>query len=129
MILYLYLQIKSLKKVKFSSEFSEELRALGLDITQVDLDSHSESFTVSKSTELITHAEKLILHLDVDSNEDIGALRPVFEKLRRFNQLALCLQEGEHESLEKMMKLLKIKPIKLKKTGSGIDYIKDFLST
>ncbi|MFT6871327.1 MAG: hypothetical protein ACJAVN_000324 [Roseivirga sp.] len=129
MILYLYLQIKPLKTVKFSSDFSEELRALGLDITQVDLDSHSESFTVSKSTELIVHAEKLILHLDIDANEDIGALIPVFEKLRRFNQLALCLQEGEHESLAKMMKLLKIKPIKLKKTGSGIDYIKDFLST
>lgn len=129
MILYLYLQIKPLKTVKFSSDFSEELRALGLDITQVDLDSHSESFTVSKSTELIAHAEKLILHLDIDSNEDIGVLRPIFEKLRRFNQLILCLQEGEHESLEKMMKLLKIKPIKLNKTGSGIDYIKDFLST
>ena len=63
MILHLYLQIKPIKEVKFSSEFSEELRALGLDITQVDLDSHSESFTVSKSTELIAHAEKLILHL------------------------------------------------------------------
>lgn len=129
MILYLYLQIKPIKEVKFSSEFSEELRAFGFDITQIDLDSHSESFTVSKSTELIAHAEKLILHLDVDSNEDIGALRPVFEKLRRFNHLALCLQEGEHDGLEKMLKLLKISPVKLNKNGSGIDYIMDFLST
>ncbi len=129
MILYLYLQIKPLQTVKFSSDFSEELRALGLDIIQVDLDSHSASFTVSKSTELIAHADKLILHLDVDGNEDIGTMTPVFEKLRRFNQLALCLQEGQHESLEKMMKLLKIKPIKLYKTDSGIDYIQAFLST
>ncbi len=129
MILYLYLQIKSIKDIKFVSEYSEDLRAFGYDITQIDLDAHSESLTVSKSTELIAQAEKLILHLDVNENEDIGTLRPVFEKLRQFKQLTLCLQEGEHESLEKMLKLLKISPVKLSKSGSGIDYMIDFLAS
>lgn len=129
MILYLYLQVKPLHEVKFSSVFSEELSAHGLDITQIDLDSHSESFTVSKSIELIAHAEKLVLHLDADNSQDIGALRPVFEKLRHFNQPALCLQEGEHNNVEKMLRLLKISPIKLEEKSNGFEYILDFLSS
>lgn len=129
MMLYLYLQIKPLHEVKFSSPFSEELSAHGFEITQIDLDSHSESFTVSKSIELIAHAEKLILHLDLDSNEDIGALKPVFEKLRHFNQLVLCLQEGEHDSVEKMLKLLKINAVRLEEKATGFEYILDFLAS
>ncbi len=129
MILYLYLQIKPLHEVKFSSALSEALNVQGFDITQVDLDSHSESFTVSKSIALIAHAEKLILHLDTDRSEEIGALRPVFEKLRHFNQSTLCLQEGQHASIEQMLRLLKISPIALEERGSGIEYILDFLAT
>lgn len=129
MTLYLYLQIKPLHEVKFSSPFSEELSAHGFEITQIDLDSHSESFTVSKSIELIAHAEKLILHLDLDSNEDIGALKPVFEKLRHFNQSVLCLQEGEYDSVEKMLKLLKINAVRLEEKATGFEYILDFLAS
>lgn len=129
MILYLYLQVKPLQEVKFSSAFSEELNAQGLDITKVDLDSHSEPFTVSMSIELIAHAEKLILHLDIAQKEDLGAIKPVFEKLRHFNSMVLCLQEGEHNGIEKMLKMLKITPIKLKDTGSGVDFIMDFLAS
>lgn len=129
MTLYLYLQIKPLHEVKFSSHLSEELSAHGFDITQIDLDSHSESYTIGKSIELIPHAEKLVLHLDTDSSQEIGALRPVFEKLRHFNQSALCLQEGEHDSVEKMLKLLKISPVKLKEKATGFEYILDFLAS
>lgn len=128
MIVYLYLQVKPLTQIKFNSVLSEDLRAIGFDITQIDLDSHSEAFTVNRSIESIPHAEKLILHIDAESSEVLGALKPVFEKLRKFTQPVLCLRQGEHGPTDKMLKLLKIDSHPIKAPVDSIDLVTEFLA-
>ena len=127
MIIYLYLQVKAITQIKFCSVLSEELRAVGYEITQIDLDSHSETYTISKSIEFIAHAEKLILHIDAEGPEPLGALKPIFEKFRKFSPPMLCLRQGEHEQTDNMLKLLKVNGHHIESAQDGIDLITEFL--
>ncbi|OEK01926.1 hypothetical protein BFP97_10540 [Roseivirga sp. 4D4] len=129
MTLYLYLQVKPLEKVKFGSYLVEALQNLSLELNAIDLDSHSESFVVTKATEAISKAEKLILHLDVIDNEPVGSIGIIFETIRRNRQPLLCIREGVHHNIDKMLKLSGTAPHEVDSKASAIELISDFLTT
>lgn len=129
MILRLYLQVKPLQGVRFGSELTESLQHLSPAFTSIDLDSHSEPFVVTKATEVIPKAEKLILHLDLVEDEPIGNIGTIFETLRRNQQPLLCIKKGNHVGINKILKLSGITSNEIASKASAIKLITDFLST
>lgn len=108
MILYLYLQIKPLADIRFSSPISDWLKTQEEAITIIELDGHSESFLVSKASDLIANAGRIILHTEVENGEAIGALKSIFEKLRKIEKPILSVTQGDHQALASMLKLIKV---------------------
>ncbi len=129
MMLYIYLQVKPLHDVRFGSELTEPLQHLSPEFTSIDLDSHSEPFVVTKATEVISKAEKLILHLDVIEDEPVGNMGMVFETIRRNRQPLLSIREGKHHHIDKMLRLSGVTPHEVISKGSAIELISNFLST
>jgi|GEM_PF-776459 len=129
MMLYIYLQVKPLQDVRFGSELTESLQHLSPAFTSIDLDSHSEPFVVTKATEVIPKGENLILHLDLIEDEPIGNIGMIFETLRRNKHPLICIREGQHHNIDKMLRLSGIVQHEVISKESGIQLISDFLST
>ena len=108
MILYIYLQIKPVQEVSFGSPLTSWLKTLKKEFVLVELDNHSESFLVSQCLPLIPKADQVILHSEVQEGEAVGALKSIFEKLRKINKPVLSLTQDDHQSLTSMLKLMKI---------------------
>ncbi|MBO3700246.1 hypothetical protein [Roseivirga sp. E12] len=130
MILYLYLQIKPLQNIKFGSDLTKALGNFSSEITSIDLDSHSESFVITKAIEVIPIVEKLVLHLDVTDDEpSIGNISMVFETLRRSRRPLICIIEGNHPNIDKILKLSGIIPHDVTSKELTIELVTDFLTT
>lgn len=129
MILYLYIQIKELQEISFNSPINDWLKTQPSEITIIELDNHSESFLVSRSTELIPNASRVVLHLDLSADQSLGSIRSIFEALRKFTKPILALTVGQHKGIMSMLKLIKLDPKEIHSNQDAEKLIANFLNS
>lgn len=108
MTLYIYMQVKPIHEVTFGAPLSKWLKTLKDEVIMIEADNHSESFLVNQCLPLILKAKQVILHSEVQENEAVGALKSIFEKLRKTDKPVLSLVNGSHRGLSSMLKLMKV---------------------
>lgn len=129
MILYIYLQVKPIQEVSFGSPLTSCLKAVKEELVFVELDNHSESFLVTQCLPLIPKADQVILHSEVQEGEAVGALKSIFEKLRKFDKPVLNVRQGGHKGIASMLKLMKVESKSVSDSSEAKSLISDFLNS
>lgn len=129
MILYIYLQIKPVHEVSFGSPLTSWLKTLKEEQVFVEVDNHSESFLVNQCLPLIPKAEQVILHSEVQEGESVGALKSIFEKLRKVDKPVLSVAQGDHQGMVSMLKLMRIQSKSISDAIEAKPLISDFLNS
>ncbi|OEK06235.1 hypothetical protein [Roseivirga misakiensis] len=110
MILYLYLQIKPIDQINFTSPLGTWIKDNFKDLLIAELDNHSESYLTSQALPLIPKADKIVLHIEASDKEELGSLKVLFEGLRKSKTSIDCIIHGKHTLLDKLLKMLAAKP-------------------
>jgi len=94
-----------------------------------EADSHSEPFVISQGVSFLKEAEEVVLFLDSDENEKLGACAPLIEKVLRDKTITpFILIQGENKMFEKMAKMMKKEVFKFKGIEESRAQIHQFLS-
>lgn len=94
-----------------------------------EADSHSEPFVISQGVSFLKEAEKVVLFLDSDENEKLGACAPLIEKVLRDKTITpFILIQGEHAMFEKMAKMMKKEVSSFQSKEESTFQIRDFLN-
>jgi len=128
MTLYIYLQVKPIQQISFSSPLSEWLTTYDPTIVMAEVDNHSEAFLVSKCVPLIEKADQIILHMEAHEEEILGALKSIFERFRKLKKPILSITQGDHQGLVSMLKLMKIDSNNVSDLAKAKSLISDFFN-
>lgn len=120
MTLYLYLQIKPLQRILFTSPLAGWLKNEAPEVIVFEADNHSDDFLMNKGKAFIDQADHLVLHLDLIGTEPPGSLSMLLEHIRKSKKTVRCFVEGEHQLLHKMLSLMHIEPLRI----DSVDMIK-----
>tara|TARA_R110001592_G_scaffold77488_1_gene233269 strand:- start:853 stop:1242 length:390 start_codon:yes stop_codon:yes gene_type:complete len=129
MTLFIHLQIKPIAQIQFRNEWVEMMKTEFPEALIFEADSHSEPFVISQGISFLKEAEKVVLFLDSNQNEKLGACAPLIEKVLRNKAIApLILMLGEHLMFEKMAKMMKKDVFRYESVEESLVQIHQFLS-
>ncbi len=99
------------------------------DALVFEADSHSEPFVISQGVSFLKEAEKVVLFLDSNPHEKLGACAPLIEKVLRDKVVTpLILMQGENAMFAKMAKMMKKEVFRYESVEESLVQIHQFLS-
>ncbi|KYG81108.1 hypothetical protein EV198_3003 [Roseivirga ehrenbergii] len=129
MTLFIHLQIKPIEQIQFSNEWVGIMKTEFPDALIFEADSHSEPFVISQGVSFLKEAEKVVLFLDSDENEKLGACAPLIEKVLRDKAIApFILIQGQNVMFEKMAKMMKKEVFRYESVEESLVQISRFLN-
>lgn len=108
-MLYLYLQVKSIPEIQFTTPLRSFLKEK--QVLVFEADNHSDPYLINQSVGFIQDHDPIIIHLEVVKEESLGSLNKLFEALRKSNAQIHSFISGEHPSITLMFKHLGIEAI------------------
>ncbi|MEO1053020.1 MAG: hypothetical protein AAFX87_20465 [Bacteroidota bacterium] len=104
---FLHIEIAALEEVKFKKPITDFVRKLPEDITQFDIDNHSDAISLGYATQFIQNATKIYVMIDIRTRTTaLGGVAKVMDLLCRKNVPIRLVLLGRHTTLETMGKTL-----------------------
>jgi len=105
MKLFIYLQVKPINQIAFSSALALGLKKEIPELVLFEADQQSDNFQVKIGKDLIKEADSIFTLIETLQEENISQLSQLFEELRKFNRNLLILHKGENKAIETMIKI------------------------
>ena len=126
MQLLLYLQLKPIDAISFQHPFAPELKNKLPDLIIFEADQGSDISQIEIGKNLISDSSKVCLWIECEKEPAFGPLVGLFESLRKNNHRVMTIVKHEHQSLQKILKLLKTE---VKQEASADEIIDFFCSS
>jgi len=103
--LFCHIQVKPVNKISFSGPLNDQFRKSGYLVFEAD--NHSDSYLMEQGKQLIDEAETILIHFECTDAESLGQIKSLLEKLRKAKTSFVYQLDGQHDTLDNMLKFLK----------------------